>query len=178
MTDIQAFITACVTNPGTMGANCQTWITANVAGSTLGMPDGGPGTACGNCIVAPNNNGGIWVDPNGFFGPNYAGCIQLTDATNGAACAGAFNNINGCDGQYCDQCQSSTNTTDYQNCTQAADGSQCSSEATAFKTSCATDFPPDGGASPVASCFPGTGMTAQQTDLTYVINMICGGGGG
>lgn len=168
MTDIQGFITACVTTP----AGCGAWIQANLAGGAA--DGGGAGTACGNCIFTMQNNGGCWLDPNNYFGPNYAGCFQITDPTNGAGCAAAWNNLNGCEGLYCDAYQ--TSATNYQCCTTAVTGTggQCNAEATAFQTKCAADLG-DGGAA--LSCFPGTGATAQQTDLSYIINMICGGGG-
>jgi hypothetical protein len=169
MTDIQAFITACVTTP----AGCQAWIAANIAGGAA--DGGGAGTTCGNCIFKPDNSGGVWLDPNNYFGPNYAGCIQLTDPTNGAACAAAFNNINGCDGNYCDIYQGSQ--TNYTCCTTAENGTggTCASYNSTEMTACNADLTVDGGAL-AASCFPGSGSTAQQTDLTYVINLICGGG--
>jgi len=171
-TDISAFITACVTAP----SGCQAWLAANVAGAEA--DGGGAGTTCGNCIFAPQNNGGVWLDPNFYFGPNYAGCIQLTDPTNGTACATAWNNLNGCDGNYCDIPYQMQGATQVQCCDQLVEGSggTCNSYSTAFTTACAPDLSPDAGAA-AASCFPGTGSTAQQTDLTYIIGLICGGAG-
>lgn len=165
--DISAFVTACVTGSNTQ-TTCPAWFAANVAGGEA--DGGGAGNACGNCIAAPNNNGGIWSDPNGYFAPNYAGCIQLTDSTNGSTCAAAFNQANGCDGFYCDQC---TDQNDYNACSAAA--TQCTSYNTASNTDCAADLSADAG---TAVCFPSeaSGASDQSADFTYIINLICGTG--
>jgi hypothetical protein len=159
--DIAAFVAAC----GDMGSNttCSAWQTANV------MSDAGAGTACGNCVFAPMNNGGTWNDPNNFFLPNYAGCIQLTDMANGAACGAALNNIQACEGTACDQCSN----TDYGACTQAADKGGCSMYASTFTTACKSDRG-DGGA--FQTCAPGAAMNMQNPDFTYILGLICGGG--
>ena len=173
--EIAAFNAACGYGKAATKTTCAAWQTANVTA------DGG--NACGNCILAPMNNGGIWLDPkaNGqaFAGyPNYAACIQLTDASNGAKCAAAFNNANACDGVACDQCM---NNADYQSCTGAADQGSCKTYATTAQTDCASDFA-DGGAA--NTCFPSNASMNQDDDLTYILGLICGdtigdaGGGG
>lgn len=171
-TDISDFVTACVAT-GATTTTCGAWLASNVAGQAA---DGGAGTACGNCILNQNNNGAAWLDPHGYFGPNYAGCIQLTDATNGAACAAAFNNINACDGDYCDIYQQA-GATQYQCCSTAENGTggTCASYNSTEMTACNADLTVDGGAL-AASCFPGTGTTQQATDMTYIATLICGGG--
>jgi len=165
--DISAFITACVASASSQ-TTCTAWFAANVAGQAA--DGGGAGTTCGNCIAPANNNGGIWNDPNGFFAPNFAGCIQLTDTTNGATCAAAFNNANGCDDFYCDQC---TTTADFNSCSNAA--TTCTTYNSTSNTDCAADLSPDAG---TAVCFPSEAAMAsdQSADFTYIINLICGTG--
>jgi hypothetical protein len=155
-----AFETACG-DAGTV-TTCSAWQTANVA------TDAGAGTACGNCILNPNNAGAAWSDPNGEFGPNYAGCIQLTDPKNGGpACAPALDNLDACEGLECDDCADSAT---YQTCATAVDGAICSSYLSTAQTACATDFA-DGGAA--TTCQPGGGTTANP-DWTFIITLICG----
>jgi hypothetical protein len=169
-TDINNFIVACGDNGSE--TTCNTWQNANVAGSV----DGGAGTTCGNCIFSPQNNGGTWTDPEMFFLPNYAACIQLTDPTNGLACAKAFDNISGCEGVACDFCMSESTTTaeDSTDCINAANMGSCSTYETAEQTACATDLA-DGGAA--QTCSPGGGVT-QNPDFTYIITLICGSADG
>jgi hypothetical protein len=155
-----AFETACGDN--STQATCTTWLEANTEGS-----DGGGGTACGNCIFNPDNNGAAWVDPNGAWGPNYAACIQLTDTSKGPACAAALENIDGCEGLECDDCADSTT---YQTCATTVDGTICSSYLSPAQTACSTDFA-DGGAAD--TCQPGGGTKANP-DWTYIIDLICG----
>jgi hypothetical protein len=161
-TDISAFTAAC----GDSGSEtaCNTWQTANV------KQEGGAGTACGNCIFAPMNNGGVWTDPEGYFEPNYGGCIQLTDATHGAACAAAFDAVSGCEGVACDACSG----TDYSSCQSNVDGmgGGCSSFASTASSACMTDTA-DGGA--LSTCSPGAASMTQDPDFTYIIGLICGG---
>jgi hypothetical protein len=127
----------------------------------------------GNCIAPVNNNGGAWIDPFGYVNPNYAGCIQLTDPTNGPTCAAAFNNINGCTDLYCDQCSSNTDFTACSNAASSGSGS-CASDNSTFTTACAADLgSADAGA---AVCFPSTGASNNAADFTYIINLICGTG--
>lgn len=169
-TDIANFISVCVT--GTSQAACTSWFETNVAGQAA--DGGGAGTTCGNCIAPAQNNGGIWNDPNGYFAPNYAGCIQLTDATNGSACAAAYNNFYGCQGQYCDEC-----TAGYGSCANTVAGStgECASYTTPFSTACAADLGlGDAGTALGAACFPSMGGMDPSPDYTYVLNLICGTG--
>lgn len=156
--DISSFVSACG-DKGTQ-SSCNTWIRNNT------HSDAGPGTACGNCILAPDNSGGTWTDPQGFFSANYGGCIQLTDSTNGAACGAAFDAVFGCEGDSCDPCSAS----DYGACQQAADQAGCKQYQAQFQTSCAADLS-DGGA--FATCMPGGGSTLDP-DFTYIVTLICG----
>jgi hypothetical protein len=160
-TDVGAFVTACGSN-GSQTA-CDNWQNANLAS------DAGPGTACGNCVIAPMNNGGTWSDVNGYFLPNYAGCIQLTDPTNGTMCATALNNRQGCEGLACDSC------TSYQTCVTSVDSTGCSQYTSAFRSACMSDLA-DGGA--VATCAPGAASNNPDLDLSYIVTLICGGGDG
>jgi hypothetical protein len=156
---IAAFVAAC----GDKGSQtkCDTWQTTNVLG------DAGAGTACGNCIFAPMNNGGTWTDPEGYFGPNYGGCIQLTDPTNGPACASALDNADGCVGVACDSCSSG----DIDACRDAAAKASCSSYASTEQTACKKD---DGDGGAFTTCSPGAG-TSLDPDFTYIAGLICGG---
>jgi hypothetical protein len=158
---IAAFVMACGDN-STM-TSCGDWQTANTAS------EAGAGNACGGCIFATMNNGATWVDPNNFFTPNYAGCIQLTDATNGAKCAAAYDAIAACEGTACDQC---TSNTDYSACRSAADKAGCKQYNDTFVTACKGEFA-DGGAG--MTCSPGAAQNKQDPDLTYIANLICGG---
>jgi hypothetical protein len=158
-TQTTAFETACGDNA--TQATCTTWLEANVAS------DASAGTACGGCILNPNNAGAAWSDPNGYFGPNYAGCIQLTDTKNGPACAAALENIDGCEGLECDDCADSTT---YSTCATTVDGTICTSYTSPVQTACATDGA-DGGAA--EKCQPGGGTTVDP-DWTYIIDLICG----
>jgi hypothetical protein len=168
--DITAFVTACGSNA--TNTSCQDWFTANVAGQ---MADGGgAGNTCGNCIANPNGAGALWFDPFGYFNWNYAGCIQLTDTTNGTACAGALNNIDGCQAQYCDQCD----TNSYEACSNAtiAASGQCASYNSTFNTACANDLGIGDGGTAAAACFPSMGSNDSDPDITYIATLICGSG--
>jgi hypothetical protein len=164
-TDVSAFTTAC----GDMGSNsaCEAWFTANVKG------DGGAGTACGNCIAAPDNNGGAWLDPFGVPYPNYGACIALQDPTNGPTCAGAFNAFQGCLGFACDLCMS---TAEGNACvtTEEGTGGGCASYLSTGQTDCKSDFA-DGGA--FNTCSPGAASMTENPDYTYIITLICGSAG-
>jgi hypothetical protein len=118
----------------------------------------------------PNNAGGVWVDQNGVFGPNYGACLQLTDATNGAACAKAYDAVSDCNGVQCDSCSDATT---YQTCVQTVNAGICQQYASAAQTACASDFA-DGGAA--STCSPGSATQKQDPDFTYIITLICGGG--
>jgi hypothetical protein len=156
--DIAAFVTACGDN-GTL-STCSAWIAANSA------TDAGAGNACGNCILAPNNAGGAFVDPQGYVNPNYGACVELLDKTNGAACATAFDNQADCEAVACDSC-----TQGYGGCVRAADNGSCSSYVAAANTQCAADNA-DGGA--LNTCAPDP--QGQDGDYTFIVSLICGGG--
>lgn len=160
--DIAAFVAACGDN-GTQ-TTCGNWQTANVAGQ-----DGGGGNACGNCILDPKNAGGTWVDQMGFFGPNYAGCIQLTDTANGPTCAPAYEKVNDCHGFECDSC---TDNATFTTCATTVDGTICKQYADAEKTACAADLAAGGAES---TCMPGKATQKQDPDFTYIVTLICGG---
>ncbi len=167
-TDITAFVGAC--GDSATPTSCNDWITSNVAG----VADGGAGTACGNCIVAPMNNGALWVDSLGGLSPNYGACVQLLDPSQGTACAGAYDDLAGCYGVACDTaCPANdpTLTADIGACFTAAKMGSCMSYATAEKSACATDLA-DGGA--VSTCSPGAATNQIDPDLTYIANLICG----
>jgi hypothetical protein len=161
-TQIQAFVDAC----GDTGSNtsCNDWFMTNVS------EDGGTGTPCGNCILAPDNNGGLWLDPDGFFEPDYAACIQLTDTTNGNACASAYDDAQGCNGVACDAC---TTDDSYSACIMSVDGTAggCASFVAAEEKACKADLA-DGGAA--STCSPGAAMMALNPDYTFIISLICG----
>jgi hypothetical protein len=172
---IAQFVMACgdnSTNLADGGGSCADWQTSNVSGG--GADGGGTGTVCGSCIFAPMNNGATWTDPDMFFSPNYAACIQLTDTTSGSACAAAFNNAGGCEGVACDSCPG-TGANDFGNCVNAADQGSCNSYASTEATACKSDFA-DGGA--VNTCTPGAATGKQDPDLTYIATLICGGAAG
>jgi hypothetical protein len=156
--DIAAFVTACGDN-GTF-ATCNAWIAANSA------TDGGAGNACGNCIVAPNNGGGAYLDPQGIINPNYGACLELLDKTNGAACAVAFDNQTDCEGVACDSCMRG-----YGGCVRTVDNGSCSTYVNAVNTQCAADNA-DGGA--FNTCAPDP--QGQNGDYTFILSLICGGG--
>ena len=172
---ITAFETAC--GDGATNTTCQAWLTANLAGA-----DGGGGTACGNCVLPPNaaGTGGasfVTFDSmgGGYFGPNYPGCIQLLDKTNGAGCAGAYDNIFECLGLECNLCTGTAGDgtgQDPQACETAdiATGAVCGGYLSPYQTKCMTDNA-DGGIA--AQCSPGGGTT-QNPDWTYIIKLICG----
>ena len=163
--DISAFLTACIATAATQ-ATCDAWFNSNVA------TDAAAGTACGNCIFEPNNNGATWSDQFGYFSPNYGACIQLTDPTHGAACGPAYAGILDCEGYECDSCADGAT---YQTCAQSVDGAICSQYVTTLQSACATDLA-DGGAGQV--CFPSAGGSTNEPDFQYIINLMCGGGDG
>lgn len=170
---ITTFVSDCGFDNGTPAA-CQTWQTANVG-------TGDAGNACGNCIMAPGNNGGLWFDPEGmnmaYNGlPNYAGCIQLTDATHGTACATAFNNVDACDGVACDMACANASQSGFDACASTVNAAGCSTYNTAYNSSCSTDFDDAGDPSAtVAACFPAANSGDPDDDYTYIITLICGG---
>jgi hypothetical protein len=159
--EISEFIAAC--GDGTSSTTCEGWAESNV--------DGDAATRCGKCILAKDNNGGVWRDPKGYAYPNYAACIQITDPINGAACAAAYDHATACDGVACDMCSAA----DFSGCVQAAAAGECNSLVVAQEAACATDFA-DGGAAQI--CSPGAATMTRNPDYTYIITLICGGGDG
>jgi hypothetical protein len=176
-TDISAFEKACGDNA--TAAGCNAWQTANVAGA-----DGGGGTACGNCILPSNtlSTGGasyVTFDSagGGYFGPNYPGCIQLLDPTNGSACAGDYYNLFSCLSLQCNLCTGTAGDMTSQDpaACQTADvaaGGICASYLSPYQTKCMADNA-DGGVA--NKCSPGNGVT-QDPDWNLIIGLICGGG--
>jgi hypothetical protein len=166
---VAAFVSACA-DTNDAAAPCDAWRKMNVAGAL----DGGAGTACGNCIFAPGNNGAVWVDPAGFVFPNYGACMQLTDSTNGTLCATAYNNYNACNGVACGYCPTPSapsgvpDVNDLAACQSAALVGGCNS-FDAKLNACAPDFQLDGGAFFV--CSP----TGGSEDWSYIATLICGG---
>ncbi len=162
---IAEFVAACA-NASDGGRSCVDWQNVNVAA------DGGAGTACGNCIFAPANNGAVWVDPGGRINPNYSGCIQITDPVNGTACATAQENLNSCIGVACDYCPPSIAPPDsvdnFTGCVSAAASADCNRFDLALDA-CASDYQLDGGAN--FTCSPSSGGTE---DWTYIATLICG----
>jgi hypothetical protein len=185
--DLSAFLTACGdAATGTAGqATCTAWLGANVAGQEA--DGGGAGTACGNCILPPNKAGTggasfLFFDSmgNGYFGPNYPGCIQIRDTTNGPACAGAYNNLYECVDLQCSLCTGTNGDGTSQDpaaCEQGdvATGGICASYLSPYQTSCMGDNA-DGGIAD--QCSPGAATQKQNPDWTLIINLICGGGDG
>lgn len=164
--DIQAFIAACGTSGSTN--TCSTWQDTNVPGA---QPDGGGGTACGNCIFPPlsaapvSSTGPTYTVAGpygGVFGPNYGGCVAILDPTNGQRCASALDNETDCDDSACMMC---TTTAAAQGCFAYA----CSSQTALVGPACRTDE--DGGA--FSRCSPSNGGDA---DWQFIINLICGSG--
>ena len=147
-------------------AKCSTWQKSNLGKDS--------GTKCGDCIFASKDNGAAYVaddgDGNGFFGPNFAACMQLADGNN--TCATAFNNANDCITWYC-AAGCGTSSADYTACSMTAQTGQCKSQITAFQSACKADFAKGGSAD---AC----GATANMvTDAiwTPILNEICGSGG-
>jgi hypothetical protein len=144
---------------------CDDWINANVAG------DGGAGNPCGNCIVAPMNNGAVWFDPEHQLNPNNAGCVQLLDPTQaGAACAAAYNDNLACEGVACDYCS----IAGLNDCVSAvnADGGACARYLSAAAGACAADFAGDSGVN--STCFGPNDATFDEA-LTTIARLVCGG---
>ncbi len=162
---IAAFVKAC----GRLGteATCTAWLAAQVKPDAAGT--------CGDCVVSPHNNGAVWFDPAGVMSANYAGCIQLTDSTNGAACAAAYDDAAGCDGVACDMaCREASDPDAWSSCTDSANAKgtgSCAAWVTAETTACAPDVA-DGGA--LTTCFPSSASGNVNSDLTYIATLICG----
>jgi hypothetical protein len=155
---VTAFVAACGLNGS--GNACTSWATANLASSS------GDGTTCGNCIVAPMNDGAVWVGSNGIFGPNYAACVQVTDPAHGPACAAAFDDQLGCGAAACPAC----GATNVAACEASADLGVCGAYEAKAESACAPEVG-NGGA--FDACSPG-GSTGVDQDLTYIATLICG----
>jgi len=167
--EITAFISACGFSMSASDSACTAWQTANVT-------DGG--VSCGTCIVAPQNNGGVWQEPGAgdlyvSSFPNYAACIQVLDPTHGAACAGAYNNATVCNDIACNTmaCFNATDPNAFNNCEQTASTGGCMTADSAQTSACATDFA-DGGAN--FTCSPSANTGNQDDDLTYILTLLCG----
>jgi hypothetical protein len=172
--DVSAFEAAC--GDSATDTTCNAWLEAN-----LGGQDGAGGTACGNCIIPPTApqsgvQGAAYVTCDASqqdcdFAPNYVGCVQLVDPTHGPACAVAWDPLMQCEGAQCDDCASSST---YTACQASVDEGVCGSYTASVQMACATDFV-DGGVA--TTCEPGGGVT-MNPDWTFIIDLICGGGGG
>jgi hypothetical protein len=158
--EVADFITQCV-DPG---LSFVAWSDANVAGWTAGSS----GTPCGNCIFPPRNenNGAMWIDPDGLFRPNYGGCMQLLDPVHGPACAAAVNAVTACQAFTCEYCPG-YGPHDDADC-EAAAMATCGPYLTASQNACAMDTAPGG---PFDMCAPTGGGTE---DYAVVVNLICG----
>jgi len=163
--EIADFVSACITS--TSGAPCEAW-------QLMNLGDGGA-TPCGDCIFAPDDNGGVWVDPGGGFFPNVAGCMQLEDPTNGPACAAAYNIISACNGVACDsRCLGKgvcSELAECNDCITASNEGSCNAYAISVGKDCAADYA-DGGA--LDLCSPGWAMGEQAPTYSLVIGLICG----
>jgi hypothetical protein len=164
--DIAAFVTAC--GDGSTQATCKAWAGSNVATKD----DASAGNPCGNCIISQDNNGVFWFDPDGDTETDLAACVQLTDTTNGIACATAIDALLGCDAVGCDSCTSSA--TEQNDCVMAVQKGSCSTYASGLTSACPTLFDPGGA---YATCTPGLSSGMNQT-LTYIANLLCGGSDG
>jgi hypothetical protein len=165
--DISAFITACIS--ATSPTPCDDWQTANIAG----VADGSAGTACGNCIFPADSMGDVtnagptYILPSSNkFAANYAGCVQVLDSTNGAACGLAYDNWTDCDDYACGACADS----DFGGCQSYVDGTGQACATAYMSTQACTSDAADGGAFNTCQ----TGVAA--TDFTTIINLFCGTG--
>jgi hypothetical protein len=155
--------------------------------TNLAGADGGGGSTCGNCIVPPNATGTggasfVTFDSkgDGFFGPNYPGCIQLKDPTNGAKCAGAYYNLFSCLGLECNSCTGTAGdgTSEDPEACENADvmgTGICASYLSPYQTGCMSDNA-DGGVADECSPGSATNPPTVNPDWTLIINLICGGG--
>ena len=154
--EIAAFLKACGDNSTAVA--CNAWSASNLSG-----PDGG--SACGNCIAAPGNNGGVWSDQGSTY-PNYAACIQLTDSIHGPACSAAYDAVLGCETSVCVSCAPGA----VSGCVASAEIGDCSGYTRTEASACAQDAA-DAGA--LETCAPGT-SPGVDADLTHIITLICG----
>jgi hypothetical protein len=172
--DIAAFVAACArSSKPTLGAllSCNRWVVENVNLASLGVSgvDGGSGTACGNCIIAPMNNGAARTDPVGVGQPNYAGCIQLTDPIHGLACAAVWESATACEEEACAYCTDNGTVEDEKACIHVADQTLCQSLVATKNAACADDLV-EGGV--IDKCSPDDGGAQ---DNVYITTLICGG---
>lgn len=158
--DVSDFVSACGQNSTT--SSCSAWEATN-----LPAGDAGRGTACGRCIVAPDDNGGLWFDPTGLAYPNYGACIQLSDPIDGPSCSAAYDNATACDDVACDACPS----TEFEGCASASARGACSTYVSTENGACTTDFA-DGGVA--TTCSPGAASHSVDLDYTYIITLVCG----
>ena len=156
--DIANFVTACV-DPG---VECPTWSETNHAG----FLEGGTGTPCGRCLFAPENNGGLWIDPENLFDPNYAGCIQLLDPTFGPACAVAFEDVLGCQALACEYCPNFSSD-DFSDCVALTAKEGCASYLAKANAAC------NSASGAFETCTSGTGGSAP---FVRIATLICGAG--
>jgi hypothetical protein len=96
---------------------------------------------------------------------NVAGCIALTDASGGTACAQALQPLEECDDVACTDCLSTNaDATSTDQCETSAESGACASYVASVNSLCTADFA-DGGAGNTCS------------DPTYILNRFCGTGG-
>ena len=156
-TDIDSFVAACMGSVAT-SATCLAWENDTTYAGCLG------------CILTtPSNVGGMLVDYTGqqFVGVNTPGCIALTDATNGPACAAAYEPWIQCYVQACASAACDASQTALEGCAAIADGAggACNSRSSLAVSACQSDY-----------ATGGVGYTQCGTD-TQVLNVICGSGG-
>jgi hypothetical protein len=127
---IEAFIAACLEAPLTATPGCEAWVSSNT------QLDGGTGTACGDCLFAPKgeNNGAVWVDPLGYFLPNFGACIEIMDPVSGRACGQALMSTLGCQNLACEYCPDTDN--EYNDCINAVNSTSCASYLGATDSIC------------------------------------------
>jgi hypothetical protein len=157
---ITAFITACASSTATM-PTCQTWFQDST------------NATCAGCIEpsnggTPTNTGATLTDAGGTSF-NVPGCVALTDATNGPACAVALAPLSECGDAACSDCLQSTTATsaELQQCYQTAEGTggACATYYSTAASSCAIEYPADGG-----------GAGGSCNNVTFIVNKICGSG--
>jgi hypothetical protein len=154
-TEIATFVSEC--GPG---ESCTAWQETNVAN----FVEGGAGTPCGNCIFAPlaKNNGAMWVDPNGFFIPNYAACVQVLDPAHATACPASIEDYVGCQAVACEYCPAN----EYMACVSVADATSCAKSLTSGAAVCS-----EGSASEAYdTCTSGNGAAPYE----QIATLICG----
>jgi hypothetical protein len=156
--DIDAFIAACIGTVMVTQPGCPPWLASNT------KADGGVGTPCGNCLIAPNGrgNGGVWVDPLGYYLPNFGACIEVIDPVHGRACAEALMDTLGCQALACEYC---ANDDAYMACITAVNTTACASYVDATNSSCAVDI------DEYSTC---TALGTASTNFAYIASLVCG----